>query len=49
MRVNELLEVKLQQMLKQVESRLELRLSDSLGDQDLLDRIGKERGLNLRT
>ena len=49
MRVNELLEAKLQQTLRQVESRLELRLLDSLGDQDLLDKIGKERGLNLRT
>ena len=49
MRENELLEARLQQTLKQVEFRLELRLSDSLGDQDLLDRIGKERGLNLMT
>ena len=49
MRVNELLEAKLQQRLRQVESRLELRLLDSFGDQDLLDKIGKERGLNLRT
>ena len=49
MRENELLEARLQQTLKQVEFRLELRLSDSLGDLDLLDRIGKERGLNLMT
>ena len=49
MRENELLEARLQQTLKQVEFRLELRLSNSLEDQDLLDRIGKERGLNLMT